>query len=68
MWHVGSSFPNQGLNACHLQWKCGVLTSGPPEKSLSPILHTSFLPSHFSSFRHFPSPHLFMPLCRHTLE
>ena len=27
------SSPNQGLNPCPLQWKCRVLTTGPPGKS-----------------------------------
>ena len=36
-WHVGPSFPNQGLNPCPLQWKFGLLTTGPPGKSLSTI-------------------------------
>ena len=31
--HVGSSFPDQGLNPRPLHWKCGVLTTGPPGKS-----------------------------------
>ena len=31
--HVGSQFPNQGSNLCPLQWKRGVLTTGPPGKS-----------------------------------
>ena len=31
--HVGSQFPDQGLNPCPLHWKCGVLTTGPPGKS-----------------------------------
>ena len=30
--HVGSYFPDQGLNPCPLQWKCKVLTTGPPGK------------------------------------
>ena len=30
--HVGSSLPNQGLNLCLLQWKWGVLTTGPRGK------------------------------------
>ena len=33
--HVGSQFPNQGLNLCPLHWKHRVLTTGPPEKSPS---------------------------------
>ena len=33
--HVGSLFPYQGLNLCPLHWKGGVLTTGPPGKSLS---------------------------------
>ena len=31
--HVGSSFPDQGPNPCSLQWKRGVLTTGPPANS-----------------------------------
>ena len=31
--HVGSQFPSQGSNLCPLQWKRGVLTTGPPRKS-----------------------------------
>ena len=34
-WHVGSWFPNQGLNPLPLQWKHGVLTTGPQGKSLT---------------------------------
>ena len=34
MRHVGSLFPNQGLNPCPLQWKRQVLTVGLPGKSL----------------------------------
>ena len=33
MWHAGSLFLYWGLNPCHLQWKCEVLTTGPPGKS-----------------------------------
>ena len=33
MLHVGSQFPNQGLNPCPLQWKHGVLITGPLGKS-----------------------------------
>ncbi|KAG5202557.1 hypothetical protein MJG53_011348 [Ovis ammon polii x Ovis aries] len=33
VWHVGSYFPNRGSNLCPLHRECGVLTSGPPEKS-----------------------------------
>ena len=29
--------PNQGLNPFSLQWKCGVLTTGPPGKSLAKV-------------------------------
>ena len=35
--HVGSWLPDQGLNLCHLHWKCGILKSGPPGKSLNYI-------------------------------
>ena len=31
--HVGSQFPKQGLNPGPLQWKHGVLITGPPGKS-----------------------------------
>ena len=31
MWN----FPNQALNSRLLQWKCGVVTTGPPGKSLT---------------------------------
>ena len=34
IWHVGSQFPDQGLNLSSLQWKLGVLTTGSPKKSL----------------------------------
>ena len=30
--HVGSQFPDQGLNLCPLHWKHGVLTTGLPGK------------------------------------
>ena len=30
---AGSQFPDQGLNPCHWQWKCRVLTTGPPWNS-----------------------------------
>ena len=33
--HVGSWFPDQGSNPCPVQWKCRVLTTGPPGKSPS---------------------------------
>ena len=35
--HVGTCFPNQGSNLCRLQWKYGVLTTGPPGKSHTTI-------------------------------
>ena len=34
MRHVGSSFPNQGLNPCPLHWEHGVITTGAPGESL----------------------------------
>ena len=37
-WQVGSQFPNQGLNPHSLQWKCGVLHTGPPRRSPVDIL------------------------------
>ena len=33
MQHSGSQFPNQGSNPRPLQWKHGILTTGPPRKS-----------------------------------
>ena len=35
MWPVRSEFPSQRLNPCLLQWKHGVLTPGPPGKSIN---------------------------------
>ena len=32
--HAAFLFPNQGLNLWPLQWKCDILTTGPPGKSL----------------------------------
>ena len=32
-WHVGSQFPGAS-DLSHLQWKCGILTTGLPGKSL----------------------------------
>ena len=40
IWHVGSLFPNQGLNPWPLYWKHRVLTIGPPKKS-TPFLFDS---------------------------
>ena len=34
MQHVGSYFTKQGSNSCPLHWKHGVLSTGPPGKSL----------------------------------
>ena len=34
--HAGFKFPDQGLNWCPLQWKCGDLTTGLPRKSQCP--------------------------------
>ena len=34
MWHVGSYFPDQGLNPCPLQWRSRVLTTGLPGRTL----------------------------------
>ena len=33
--HVGSYFPDQGLNLCLLHWEYGTLISGPPGKAPS---------------------------------
>ena len=30
MWHMGSQFPDQGLNLCPLHWEHGVLPTGLP--------------------------------------
>ena len=32
-WNAGSYFSHQGQNSCLLQWKCGILPTGVPEKS-----------------------------------
>ena len=37
--HVGSQFPNQGLNSCPLYWEHRVLTTRPPGKSLLLVLN-----------------------------
>ena len=34
VWHAESQFPEKELNPCPQQWKRGVLTTGPPGKSL----------------------------------
>ena len=47
--HVGSQFPNQGSNPCPLQWKHGVLTTGPPGKSLQFILYLIVCTSYSST-------------------
>ena len=39
MWDL--SFPNQGSNPCPLQWEHGVLTTGPPGKSLACTFYLS---------------------------
>ena len=51
--HAGSSFPDQNMDPVPLEWKCTVLTSSPPGKSL--LIHSfcSFL-----SFLSFMSPFL----------
>ena len=38
MKHMGSLFPNHGYNLSPLQWKRGVLTTGPPGKSLKVLV------------------------------
>ena len=47
--HVGSYLPDQGLSPCSLQWKRGVLTTGPPGMSLSYAFTKSFIILHFTS-------------------
>ena len=41
-WHAGSLFPDQGSNLYLLQWKPGVLTTGPPEKSQRKLQSRAF--------------------------
>ena len=41
MRHAGSYFPDQGSNLCPLQWKSGVLTTGPPGKSSTSIFRAA---------------------------
>ena len=36
-WLTGSRFPNQGLNPGAQQWKCGILTTGPPGNTPLPF-------------------------------
>ena len=38
VWHVGPELPDQGLNPCPPQWKCTVLTTGPPGNSQSVLI------------------------------
>ena len=42
-WHLGSWFPNQRLSLCPLQWKCRVLTTGPPGKTFNLCLMSGFV-------------------------
>ena len=35
----GIYFPDQGLNPSLLQWEHGILATGPPRRSLSPLSH-----------------------------
>ena len=53
---VGSWFPNQGLNPCPQQWKCGVITTGLPEhifkeKTKEQFLLTPLLPLSWQRFK-----------------
>ena len=41
--HVGSYFHNQGSNPHPLHWKCKVLTTGQPGKTLEPLRFDDFL-------------------------
>ena len=41
--HVGSQFPDQGWNPRPLQWKRGVLTTGPPRRSQEKLVLLLFL-------------------------
>ena len=41
---MGFKFLDQGSNPCPLQWKCRVLTTGPPGKSPSLFLKCSYQP------------------------
>ena len=47
----GSQFPDQGSNLHPLHWECGILTTGPPGKSLGPSFKnlSSFI-QHIQSF------------------
>ena len=47
--HMGSYLPCQGLNLCPLHWKHGVLTPGPPGKSLTDcLLYARHCPWHLT--------------------
>lgn len=39
VWHARSQFLQQGSTPCPLQWKCRVLTTGSPSKSLENSLY-----------------------------
>ena len=43
VWHVGSQFPNQGLNLCLLHWKHAVSSTRPPRKSQTWVFTWSFV-------------------------
>ena len=43
IWHAGPEFPDQGLNPQPLQWKCGILTTGRPGKTLGISILLGFI-------------------------
>ena len=55
-WHVGSYFPNQGLNPCPLQGKHRVLTTGLPREFLFSMFSASWWASEFPVFSEKLSP------------
>ena len=63
MWHARFQFPNQGLNPCPLHWEPGVVTTGPPRKSLP--LHFKLQPCSVAhkTFPHTPCPSMSMYSC-----
>ena len=48
------SSPTQGLNLCPLQWKHGVLSTGPPGKSQTKLNFKTLIPNIKNKMRGFP--------------
>ena len=50
---MGSSFPNRGSNLCPLQWRLGVLTTGPSGKFLKLLFKYYFFKCKFIYLQNF---------------